>query len=272
MIISDMHMHSTFSTDSQVPPETLIETAIRRGLKIISITDHMDCEWTEDPGSYIFDEKEYFPAMQELKKNYADRIDLRIGMEFGFRDEENVVEKIDKRWAELKDMPFDFIIGSTHLYDYGDPCFPKFWEGKRAAEVIRRYYEATLFNVSHYDDFDIYGHLDYVMRYIPDGVHIEVTRFLDITEAIIMELLKKGKGLEINTSRLNKGFSKPNPDPIILKMYRQLGGEIITVGSDAHKAEYVGGNFDKARDILLDCGFKYYTVFKEHKAEFKELL
>lgn len=271
MIISDMHMHSNFSTDSKIPPESLLDIAIERGLKIISITDHMDCEWPEDPTSYIFDEKEYFPAMKSLQEKHAKKIDLRIGMEFGFRDEEDVVPKIEKRWNELKDLPFDFIIGSTHLYDYGDPYYPKFWEGKRALDVIRRYYEATLFNVQHYNGFDIYGHLDYVMRYIPQNVHIETTRFLSIIEEILKTILEKGKGLEINTSRLNKGFSKPNPDPIILKMYRQMGGEIITVGSDAHKLEFVGGNFDRARDILLDCGFKYYTVFKGHKAEFMEL-
>ena len=271
MIIADSHMHSTFSTDSKIPPKDLAEKAIERGLKIITITDHMDCEWTVDPTQYIFDENEYIPFMRKLAEEYAGRLDIRCGMEFGFRNEEDVVAKIDKRWNELKGLDFDFIIGSTHLYDYGDPYYPEFWEGHSTYERLRQYYEATLFNVTHYKDYDIYGHLDYAARYVPKDSHIEPTRFLSIIEEILRTIIEDGKGLEINTSRLNKGFSLPNPHPMILKMYKAMGGEIITVGSDAHKVEYVGGNLDKAREILLDCGFKHYAVFKQHKPEFYEL-
>ena len=264
-------MHSTFSTDSKVSPEILLDTAIKRGLKSITITDHMDCEWPADPTQYIFDEKEYFDKLGRLREEYKDRIELNIGMEFGFRNEEDVVDKIDKRWAELKVLPFDFIIGSTHLYDHGDPYYPDFWEGHQAYRRLMEFYEATLFNVEHYDGYDICGHLDYAARYVPKDVHIEPTRFLNIIEVILKKIIESGRGLEINTKNLNKGFSMPNPNPMILKMYRAMGGEIITVGSDAHRAEFVGGCFDKAREILLDCGFKYYTVFKARKPEFFEL-
>ena len=271
MILSDQHMHSTFSTDSKVPPEVLLDTAISRGLKSITITDHMDCEWPEDNTLYIFDEHEYFEKLGRLQSDYSSRIKLNIGMEFGFRNEEDVVEKIDKRWNELKDLPFDFIIGSTHLYDYGDPYFLKFWEGHNAYQRLMQYYEATLFNVEHYSGYDVYGHLDYAARYVPTGAHIEPTRFLNIIEVILKKIIENGCGIEINTKNLNKGFSMPNADPMILKMYKAMGGEIITVGSDAHKSEFVGGCFDRAKEILVACGFKYYTVFTAHKPEFFEL-
>ncbi|MBP3238207.1 MAG: histidinol-phosphatase HisJ family protein [Lachnospiraceae bacterium] len=271
MILSDQHMHSSFSTDSQSDPRLLCDTAISRGLTSITITDHMDCEWPEDNTQYIFDEKEYFDVLGKLRADYSGRIDLGIGMEFGFRNEADIVEKIDKRFNELKVLPFDFIIGSTHLYDYGDPYYPKFWEGHNAYRRLMQYYEATLFNVEHYDSYDVYGHLDYAVRYVPADTHIEPTRFLNIIEVILKKIIEDGHGLEINTKNLNKGFSVPNPSPTILKMYRAMGGEIITVGSDAHKPEHVGGCFDKARDILLDCGFKHYAVFRAHKPEFYEL-
>ena len=75
----------------------------------------------------------------------------------------------------------------------------------------------------------------------------------------------------INTSPLNKGLSQTNPCPEIVKRYRELGGEIITIGSDAHTAVNVGGHFDAARDILLSSGFKYYTVFTDRKKEMRGL-
>lgn len=271
MILADSHMHSNFSTDSKSDPREMIETAIKRGLKIMTITDHMDVEWPLDNTEFIFDPKQYFETWNALKDEYKDRLDIRIGMEYGLRDEENVLEIVDKKWDELRKLPFDFIIGSTHVCDNSDPYYDVFWEGKSANERILDYYNSVLFNVEHYSGFDVYGHLDYIARYVPEGNHYEVTRYMDVYEQVLRILIDRGIGLEINTSLLNKGFSKPNPDPVVLKMYKEMGGEIITCGSDAHRTDFIGGNFDKAAEILKGAGFKYYTVFKDHKPEFFEI-
>ncbi len=264
-------MHSSFSADSTVEPELIINQAINNGLSHIAITDHLDYLWYDAKELYEFDLDEYFKVLSDLKNKYADKIDLNIGVEFGFRNEADCVEPIKKYWENVKKYPFDFIIGSTHLYDHGDPYYESFWANKSSRQVIREYYEAMYENFTNFDGYSVAGHIDYVTRYVPKDIHYEITRDLDIIEAILKLIIENGHGIEINTSRLNKGFNKPNPDPIILDMYKSLGGEIITIGSDAHKLGFVGGNFDRAVEYLKAAGFKYYSIFKNMKPEFIEL-
>lgn len=271
MITSDFHIHSNFSTDSKSEPIDIITTSIDKGLKTICITDHMDCYWPYDETQYIFNPEERFKALSVLKEKFKDKIDLRIGMELGLRDEADIYTKLHPYSVELGKLPFDFIIGSTHLVDYDDPYYPQFWEGHSAYERILKYYEATLFNAENYDDFDVYGHLDYIARYVPEGCFYEETRFLDIMLEILRTLISKGKGIEINTKSLSKSATKTNPDYNILKAYRSMGGEIVTIGSDSHKTEFLGYGFDYAEKLLKSAGFNHYTIFKNRKPEFIDL-
>lgn len=271
MINKDFHIHSSFSTDSDAAPVTIIETALSKGLDTICFTDHMDCEWPYNNKEYIFNPDEYFKCLSALKDQYSEKLDIRIGMELGLRDEADIFKKLSPYYKELGKLPFDFIIGSTHLVDYGDPYFPDFWEGHNAYERILMYYEATLFNATNYDDFDVYGHLDYISRYVPEGYHYEETRFIEIIVEIIKTLISKGKGIEINTKSISKGGSKTNPDTTILSIYKELGGEIITIGSDAHRPQFLATGFDYVKSLLEKSGFKYYTIFKDRKAEFIKL-
>lgn len=271
MITSDFHIHSSFSTDSESEPVDIIKTSIDKGLKTICITDHMDCYWPYDETQYIFAPVSRFEALNKLKDQFKDQIDLRIGMELGLRDESDIYEKLLPYSKELGKLPFDFIIGSTHLVDYDDPYFAKFWEGHNTFSRIMEYYEATLFNAQNYDDFDVYGHIDYIARYLPEGVFYEETRFFEIIVEILKTLISKGKGIEINTKSLSKGVPKTNPDYNIVKAYKDLGGEIITIGSDSHKTQFLGYGFDYAEDLLKSAGFDYYTIFKNRKPEFVKL-
>lgn len=268
MITADFHIHTFFSTDSDAAPEDIISEAAKKGLKTICFTDHMDCEWPYNNKEFIFNPDEYFSTLLPIKDKYKGIVDVRIGMELGLREEASLYEKLNPYYKSLGSLPFDFIIGSTHLVDYDDPYYDRFWEGKDTYERILRYYEATLFNASSYDDFDVYGHLDYISRYIPEGYHFEETRFMDICIEILKTLVSKGKGIEINTKSLSKGGKRTNPDATLLSIYRQLGGEIITVGSDAHHHELIGTGFNYVRDLLEKTGFKYYTVFRNRKPEF----
>ena len=93
----------------------------------------------------------------------------------------------------------------------------------------------------------------------------------DILDKILETLIDKEKGIEINTGGLAKGLKEANPCMGILKRYRELGGEIITVGSDAHDTLRIADRFDRAAEMLLECGFKYYTVFEKRMPEFKRI-
>lgn len=266
--LSDYHIHSRFSSDSDESPEEIIRTAIALGLKEICFTDHMDLDYPEQDGKgnplFVFDTEEYFDTLLPLKEKYRNRLTIRLGIELGL-----MPELSERNEAVARSCPFDFIIGSTHLVDGQDPYYPRFWEGRKTEEVIRHYFETTHENIKAYADYDVYGHLDYITRYVPDKAYrYDCHRFMEVIDAILKDIIHSGHGIELNTSPFGKGLSDPNPCREILLRYRELGGEIITLGSDAHEARNIGGGFDRARDILTDCGFKYYAVFTRRRPEF----
>ena len=116
----------------------------------------------------------------------------------------------------------------------------------------------------------MYGHLDYAVRYSPEKSYNPVD-FREIIDEILRKIVSLGKGIEINTAGLRKGLSHANPHPFILKRYRELGGEIITVGSDAHNTADIAADFDLAESFLKDAGFEFYTVFRQRKPHFVRL-
>ena len=127
-------------------------------------------------------------------------------------------------------------------------------------------------NIKKFSNFDVYGHLDYVIRYgATKDADYSYDKYKDILDKILEALLEKEKGLEINTGGLKSGLKDLHPCMDILKRYRALGGEIITVGSDAHNASCIGDSFDRAASVLLECGFQYYTIFDKRVPEFIKL-
>ena len=271
MKICDYHLHSEFSSDSEAHLNDIIEKAISLGMEKICITDHHDIDFPVDKYGYSFflDTKSYIPAVKKYQEIYRDKIDIRIGVELGLMSHIS-----DKLKAYVDKYPdFDFIIGSSHLVNGIDPYYPAYYEGKSETQAIREYFESIFENISVFDDFDVYGHLDYIIRYCPSGEKVfHFTDYSDIFEAIFELLIKKGKGIEINTGSLYKNMSYAHPHMDILKLYKEMGGEIITVGSDAHKPQYIGYDFETvARDMLKTLGYKYFCTFKNRKPEFNPL-
>ncbi len=93
----------------------------------------------------------------------------------------------------------------------------------------------------------------------------------EVIDKILKKLIEKKIGIEINTSALRYGLRDFHPCRKILKRYRELGGEIITIGSDAHRALDIMRDFDKAKDVLRELGFEKYCVFTKRKLEYKDL-
>lgn len=271
MITADFHTHTSFSTDSEASPESMIERAIALGMKTYCITDHMDYLFPIKEEPFTFDPDAYFDKLSALRKAYRGKIDLRIGVELGLRDEPYTRAKVKKLCEKLvSDYPFDFVIGSTHVIDHFDPYHKDKWNGRSAEEIVQMYYDSVLYSVRNYDCFNVYGHLDYIIRYIPEGVTVDLTKFDSIVDTILKELIARGKGIEVNTSRLFRG-GKTNPSADILARYRAFGGTTLTIGSDAHRTEQVAGAFDKACEMLKELGFKEYSVFKKGKESRQKL-
>lgn len=134
---------------------------------------------------------------------------------------------------------------------------------------LREYFESILENIAAFDGFDVYGHIDYVVRYGPNkNANYSYQKYADIIDEILKALIIKGKGIEINTGGFKYGLGHPNPAEDIIKRYHELGGEIITIGADAHQPEHVAFDFEKVPSILKEAGFTHYTVFKNRKPEF----
>ena len=278
MIQADMHMHTWFSTDSEACPRDMADEAVRKGLKTICFTDHFDkddLEWGEEG---IFDVDAYFVEMQKLQEEYAGKLNIRIGIELGLRTYlKDYYEELTKKY------PFDFVIGSVHNVPYKkdaegnilytDPAAEKLFTDRTDKEAYRLMMETTLENVRTSDCFQTLGHLDYVGRYGKSREkEYSYTDYADIIDEILKLLIEKEKGLEVNSAGLKYGLPFAHPHPDVLKRYRELGGEIITIGADAHKPEHIAYDFAKAEEILKSCGFKYYTEFFEQKPVFKQLI
>ena len=263
----DTHMHSQYSGDSDAPQDTMIQAAIEKGLGGICFTDHLDIDYPDEPDLFLLDLPNYTASVAAQKSQYEGRLPIRLGIELGLQPHLAALHE-----DILTQYPFDFVIGSSHVVHGIDPYYPKFYEGRMEEDCYREYFESILENIKAFDGFDVYGHIDYVVRYGPNrNEQYSYQKYSDIIDEILSLLIKKGKGIEINTGGFKYGLGHPNPTEDIIARYRELGGEIITIGADAHKPEHVAFDFEKVPQILKDAGFQYFTVFKERKPEFIKL-
>lgn len=267
MIYWDTHMHTHFSGDCEISPEEMIASAKNKKLKGICLTDHLDYDYKEEPGLFDLDVTSYEMKIKQLQAVCPNNFEIRFGIEIGLQPH---IVHINNEVTRTHD--FDFVIGSSHVVHGMDPYYANFYEGKTEKEAYLEYFSSILENLETDADFDVYGHIDYVVRYGPNrNQFYSYKEYADIIDTILTKLIEKGKGIEINTGGFKYGLGHPNPTEEIIKRYCELGGEIITVGADAHKPEHIAFDFQKVPAILKDAGFKYYTVFKERKPVFLPL-
>ncbi len=271
MIRADFHMHSDFSGDSKTPMPDMIKGAIKQGLQTICFTEHNDPDFIYiipgEEGMFELDTEAYLRAASKHKADYAGNINILHGVELGVQ--EHIVDSLSRY---VKANPFDFVIASSHICDRMDPYDKSFFEHRSSKDAFRAYFESIDRNIKYFDDFDVYGHLDYVVRYAPDTNQSYFFRdYKDIFESIFKQLIPKGKGIEINSGGYRRGLGVPNPTPEIIRFYKECGGEIITVGSDAHNPSDISADFDKIEQIMIDSGFRYYTTFQKRNAKFHKL-
>ena len=269
-ITADYHLHTSFSGDSDTPMEEMILKGIELGLETMCFTEHNDFDYpiTEqcpaglfevNPDSYLYDLVKY-------KEKYADKIQILFGVELGLQPH------LSKRNAAFaKAHEYDFIIASSHLCNGYDPFYPDFFDGKKLEDAYREYYVSILDNLKVFSNFDVYGHLDYIFRYGPGrNGSFSYGEYQDIIDKILDKLISDGKGIEFNTKTL-AGADADSPGIVILRRYKELGGEILTIGSDAHTPDKIAANYDIAVSFLTDCGFKYYTTFEKRSASFHKI-
>ena len=262
----DTHMHCRFSGDSTADPDKMALSAIKKGLDGICFTDHIDWDYP-GPTPFSFDPAAYFETISSLRQQYQTKINIHIGVELGLQPHlKERYETFTGKWD------FDQVIASSHVVHGYDPYYPEFYDGKTEDQAYLEYFESILENLSVFRDFDVYGHIDYVVRYGPNkNKNYSYHKFQDVIDEILRTLITMGKGIEINMAGFKYGLSHPNPTEEILKRYRQMGGEILTTGADAHLPEHVAYDYNRLKDLLLAAGFSYYTVFEKRKAKFYPL-
>ncbi len=252
-MFADYHMHTSFSDDSDYPMEDCVRRAIELGLEEICFTEHTDFG-TKDASTNC-DAKAYYKEWRRCRALYADRICLKFGMEFGMQT--GTVGEFQQLFNRY---PFDFIILSCHQVDNQFFYIQQFQQGRTQQEYNERYYEEILKVVQQYDDFSILGHLDMIKRYDKQGEY-PFAKVKDILAEILKLTIQKGKGIEVNTSCYRYGLPDLTPSHDILELYRDLGGEIITIGSDSHSRVQLGVKIREVQEELAQIGFKHLYTF-----------
>ncbi len=201
-----LSFHTEFSGDSTTPVRSQIERAIALHMDSLCVTDHHDYD-VDSPIDFTLDPEIYFNTMCQLREEYKEQIDLRIGIELGLQP--HLKQYYDQL---LKRYDFDYVIGSTHFINRKDAAYPEFFEGRREEEAYLQYFEATLDNVKLKDAYDAAGHIDYIVRYGPNkAAYYNYHAYQDIIDEILKTVIEMGKGIELNTAGYRKGIGQSNP-------------------------------------------------------------
>lgn len=274
MPLIDYHMHSICSSDGN---NTMLEMALaahHNGINIICFTDHVDIDNCQngEPNPECFCNREKMKEMyQEALSGAPAEMNIRLGIELGEGNHD------PERAIEIASSPeYDFILGSVHNLK-GTPDFYdlKYYDKSVCLELIGRYMEELL-ELASVDCFDVMAHIGYPIRYTRRAgfkdIEISLNTYGDEIRQILKTLIENGKGIEVNCS----GFRNPLvggtiPTVDVLRLYREMGGEIITAGSDSHKSKHAGAGIREGFDILRNLGYKYITVFEKRKPEFLKI-
>ncbi|MGL4393433.1 MAG: histidinol-phosphatase HisJ family protein [Fusobacteriaceae bacterium] len=264
MIRQDYHIHSKFSTDSREDLEQIVNKALSLGLEEIAITDHH--EVAQDPKIlyYLKNTKEYFDVIFALKEKYKNKIHIKIGIELGIQ-----AHLLEESKKIVESHNFDFVLASTHSINRQDIGMPEFYKGKTIDKAHEFYFQNIIYCLKNFDKFSVLGHLDFISRYSHSP--IEYKKHEKTIDEILKLLIEKNRGFEINTSGYRYKEDRFYPLKEIIHRYFSLGGEILTVGSDAHRHQDMGMDFDKVYDFIKSIGVKYLTSFENMKPSFVKI-
>lgn len=265
----DYHVHSHFSDDSVYKMQDVVKDAILLGIDELCFTDHFDLnekiEGHETVEQSLIPFPRYFSEIEKLQKKFHNKIKIKKGMEFGIQ-----YGTIDEYKKIFDEYPFDFILLSIHRIDNKGYWNRKFQRGKTESEYYNDYYQAMYKVVQNYHDYSVLAHLDLIRRYDNnDGYDVMNDR--EMIEKILKYIIADGKGIEINTSFIRYEIGDMTPSVNILKLYLELGGRIITIGSDSHKPIHLGAYIEEIKAQLKEIGFKEYCTFDKMKPIFHEL-
>ena len=265
----DQHIHSAASFDATASMGEMARAARDHGMAAVCFTDHVDLDDSRT-GRLSPEWRREVPrcraAWEELSAGPPAVIPVRFGMELGGPNHDP-----DTAARLAADPALDFVLGSLHnLRNETDFYWLRYSPSTPVRELNRRYLRELL-ELAALDCFDVMAHIGYTARYMhrdgrEDG-DVTPDRYGDELEALFTRLIQRGRGLEVNVSGLRHGHTT-YPNAQCLRLYRQLGGEIVTVGSDAHTLEEAGVGVADGYALLRDLGFRYVAEFRTRRPEF----
>lgn len=267
----DYHIHSKNSFDGNSTMLECAKAGVAAGLTEICFTDHHELDYPCEVATKVdLDFDQYFKELESVREQFSN-IKIKTGVETGL-----IVGSLPKITADLAGRQFDFIIASQHVAQGKDPWYGDYYESWTLREGQEIYLKEILYCIENFDNFDVIGHIGYVDKYLEkypqlkDPAPFTYKDFPELIDSILKNVISRGKGIEVNTSNY-RVHGWPTPHPSILKRYAQLGGEVLTIGSDAHRASEVGYMVDTAQALLLECGIKYVCTFTNRVPEFHKI-
>lgn len=253
-VLVDYHIHTTFSPDTHYSMGAMCAAAVAAGVSEIAFTDHADFEPADETTGYL-DLPAYIDSLRRYQREYSGRLEVRAGIELG--DAHNYSSQHSRL---LEDFDWDFVIGSIHWVIGRCTCSPRFFEGVSTVEAHTEYFAAAQ-AAAELGDFDVMGRLDVPKRrgerfdpsFDPRPHEAQIRQFLQT-------LATKGRGLDINTSGFRHPVTKPCPPLTVIRWFREEGGEIVTIGSDAHTSWQIG--------FAGRAAFRHFTTFERRKPIF----
>lgn len=264
-ILMDVHNHSNLSPDGSNDPEEMVRRATELGIRYYSLTDHLEINKFYDE-EYLYEEpvkraSEISPA---LIKKYADKINMAYGVELG-----QPLQDMELTKRMLSSYDYDFIIGSLHMCNGWEDFYLLDYNEVQPEMIMKLYFEEML-EMARWGEFDVLGHLTYPLRYIvgESELYIDMSKYLPIIKEIFSTLIKNDIGIEINSSGLRQKIGLTLPDEYYVRLYKELGGKILTVGSDAHCTQDLGKGIPESIELARNVGFTELAFFKKRNPTF----
>lgn len=253
----DHHMHSEFSEDSTQSYEQLIQKAISQGKTALVTTEHYE-PINEATGFFFVNIEQYQATVDQFQQQYP-QIRLLKGVEIGYEPmkKQRIQSLLDTGGFDLKIISIHTLFGGNDIAG----TYKKYRYWPFGDDPIEQYFAAAIEAVEQLDNFQIFGHLDYVLRYVDrtdfsvEKYAHQLTRFFDV-------IIAKKIALDLNTSGWRYGLGYAHPQPEILALYQKLGGTLICLGSDAHQIQDVNADFDKTLRLLQQLGFETITTYE----------
>lgn len=259
MFLYDYHMHSNHSTDGSDNIYQLCSAAVRIGLREIAVTDHFEpTSWNQDYPEYSYEK--YALDIEKARKIFNKKIKIKSAIELG---QPHLYPEHTNNLLAAKE--YDYVIASAHKMaddtDFGDLIYTS----ENVSSYCLKYLD-ELEALIKWNKFDCLAHFDLLKRYAANfNLKAGLVNYRERLETVLKMLVENGKGMEVNTSGLRQSAKECLPNLDILKIYRELGGEIVTIGSDAHNAQDVGKGVMEAVELIKDAGFRYISVFNNRK-------